>query len=61
MLLVSDRQAPACISSKSAAHARITAPTWAMFRNVVSFRRSSRARPLKPSTKSFCIGLPGAM
>jgi hypothetical protein len=27
----------------------------------VSFRSSSRMRPLKLSTKPFCIGLPGAM
>jgi len=26
-----------------------------------SFRHSSRMRPLKLSTKLFCIGLPGAM
>ena len=30
-------------------------------RNRVSFRNSSRSRPLKISTKAFWIGLPGAM
>jgi hypothetical protein len=29
--------------------------------NSVSFRNSSRKRPLKLSTKAFCIGFPGAM
>jgi hypothetical protein len=29
--------------------------------NSVSLRHSSRKRPLKLSTKAFCVGLPGAM
>ena len=29
--------------------------------NSVSFRYSSRKRPLKLSTKVFCVGLPGVM
>lgn len=30
-------------------------------RNIVSLSSSSRIRPLKLSTKPFCIGFPGAM
>jgi hypothetical protein len=29
--------------------------------NRVSLRHSSRKRPLKLSTKAFCVGLPGVM
>ena len=29
--------------------------------NSVSLRHSSRKRPLKLSTKAFCVGFPGAM
>ena len=32
-----------------------------MLVNRCSLRHSSRSRPLKLSTKPFCIGLPGAM
>jgi len=34
---------------------------WSMPKKRVSFRSSSRIRPLKASQMPFCIGLPGAM
>ena len=34
---------------------------WGSDANSVSFRHSSRSRPMKLSAKAFCCGLPGAM
>jgi putative transposase len=46
---------------RNLAQAAITIRAWARLRNMVSLSSSSRIRPLKLSTKPFCIGLPGAM
>jgi len=39
----------------------MAARAWPRLENSVSFRPPSRKRPLKLSTKPFCMGLPGAM